>query len=172
MKRTLGTQLRHLIELLDGAVEASYAEAGLRYRPRFTPIVRALTRSDALTIGQLAAEAGITQPAATQTVALMLKEGLVVVETASGDARQKQVSLSAQGRALLPALQTCWQSTERAARGLEHDIGVPLSELIERAIQALAAKPFADRLRDARAQLADESLPSTPPHTAARTRRR
>ena len=33
MKQGLGTQLRHLIELLDGAVQQAYADAGLDYRP-------------------------------------------------------------------------------------------------------------------------------------------
>ena len=37
MKSTQGTQLRHLIELLDGAVGAAYEAAGLDYRPRYTP---------------------------------------------------------------------------------------------------------------------------------------
>ena len=74
MKQGLGTQLRHLIELLDGAVEASYVEAGLNYRPRYTPVMRALAANEALTIGEIAAQAGITQPAATQTVAVMVKE--------------------------------------------------------------------------------------------------
>ena len=42
MKPGLGTQLRHLLELLDGAVEEAYALAGMRYRPRYTPVMRAL----------------------------------------------------------------------------------------------------------------------------------
>ncbi len=40
--RTLGTLLRHLIELLDGAVEQTYRDAELDYRPRYTPVLRAL----------------------------------------------------------------------------------------------------------------------------------
>ena len=36
MKQGLGTQLRHLIELLDGAVQQAYVDAGLNYRPRYS----------------------------------------------------------------------------------------------------------------------------------------
>jgi DNA-binding MarR family transcriptional regulator len=79
VKAGLGTQLRHLIELLDGAVGAAYEEAGLDYHPRYTPIMRALIDKEALTLGEIASRAGITQPAATQTVGLMAREGLVAV---------------------------------------------------------------------------------------------
>jgi MarR family transcriptional regulator, organic hydroperoxide resistance regulator len=38
----------------------------LDYLPRYTPIVRALMASEPLTVGDIAAAAGISQPAATQ----------------------------------------------------------------------------------------------------------
>ena len=50
MKQGLRTQLRHLIELLDGAVQQAYADAGLDYR--------------------------ITQPAVTQQAITMLEQRL------------------------------------------------------------------------------------------------
>jgi hypothetical protein len=41
MTPTLGTLPRHLVELLDGAVEARYVAAKLDYRPCYTPVMRA-----------------------------------------------------------------------------------------------------------------------------------
>ncbi len=52
--RGLGTLLRHLLELLDGDVEQAYAELGLDYRPRFTPVVRALLESEPRSIRDIA----------------------------------------------------------------------------------------------------------------------
>jgi DNA-binding MarR family transcriptional regulator len=155
MKRSLGTQLRHLVELLDGAVVAAYAEQGLAYRPRYTPVMRALLAQAPApaTLGQLAASAGITQPAATQTVALMVKEGLVAVQAGSVDARQKLVTLTDAGRALVPALEQCWAATAAAAASLEAELDHPLSVTIEQAIDALAATSFGARIRAARASL-------------------
>jgi len=155
MKQGLGTQLRHLIELLDGAVEASYVEAGLDYRPRYTPVMRALAAVDALTIGEIAAQAGITQPAATQTVAVMVKEGLLVTSAGASDARRKMVRLSEAGRAMLPRLQQCWQATSRAAASLDAQLSHPLSETLASAIDALEKESFGDRIRAARAGLGD-----------------
>jgi len=151
MKQGLGTQLRHLIELLDGAVEQAYVDAGLAYRPRYTPVMRALLASAPLTIGEIAAHAGITQPAATQTVALMVKEGLLLASTGKHDGRQKMISLSDAGRAMLPRLEGCWEATAAAAASLDAQLPYPLSQVLAEAIDALKQASFGDRIRAARA---------------------
>jgi DNA-binding MarR family transcriptional regulator len=152
MKPGLGTQLRHLIELLDGAVEQAYADAGLDYRPRYTPVMRALAEQPRATVGQLAALAGLTQPAATQTVALMKTKGLVLVEAGDEDSRQRVVRLSPAGEALLPRLRSCWQATKAAADSLDAELDMPLSACLEQAIAALGMRSFGERIRDAKIQ--------------------
>jgi DNA-binding MarR family transcriptional regulator len=157
MKQGLGTQLRHLIELLDGAVQQAYTEAGLAYRPRYTPLMRILARQPSATVGQLAELAGITQPAATQTVALMKKEGLLLVAAGGADGRQRVVRLSPQGEALLPQLQACWQATKAAADSLDAELAFPLSTCLAQAIAVLGQRSFGDRIRQASKQ-----VPPTP----------
>lgn len=149
MKPGLGTQLRHLIELLDGAVEQAYVDAGLDYRPRYTPVMRALAEQSSATIGELAALASITQPAATQTVALMTRKGLLTVSAGGVDGRQRVVRLSAAGEALLPRLQVCWRATKSAADSLDAELSFPLSACLEQAIAVLEARSFGARIRDA-----------------------
>jgi MarR family transcriptional regulator, organic hydroperoxide resistance regulator len=156
VKASLGTQLRHLLELLDGDVSAAYEEAGLNYRPRYTPVMRTLMQHEASTIGQVAERAGITQPAATQTVALMIKEGLLTCEAGATDGRQKMIRLSEQGKALLPHLQKCWNATAAAARGLDEELPFALSKALDSAITALEAKPFGVRIREMRAAQAED----------------
>ena len=151
MKQGLGTQLRHLIELLDGAVAAAYDEEGIDYRPRYTPVMRALANGAARSVGEIAAAAGITQPAATQTVALMLKQDLVTTAPSPTDARQKIVRLSLRGQALLPRLQRCWNATGAAAASLDADLPHPLSSTLAQAIAALEQRSFGARIRAARA---------------------
>jgi len=156
MKQGLGTQLRHLIDLLDGDVATSYVEAGLAYRPRYTPVMRVLGEHGSASIGEIAVHAGITQPAATQTVALMKKEGLVNI-VAGADARQRLVTLSAQGRAMLPQLQQCWAATARAAASLDAALPFPLSQCLAAAIAALEATPYIERIRAARMTPSDHN---------------
>ena len=155
MKPTLGTQLRHLIELLDGAVQDAYIEAGVETRPRYTPVFRALAASEPCTLGQIASAAGITQPAATQTISLMIKDGLVSAKPAPDDARQRLIRLTKKGRALYPKMQACWAATNLAANSLDQEAA--LSAALDSAIAALEAKPFAQRIADARIELAKES---------------
>jgi DNA-binding MarR family transcriptional regulator len=149
MKQGLGTQLRHLIELLDGAVQQAYVDAGIHYRPRYTPLMRVLAKQHSATVGQLAELAGITQPAATQTVALMAREGLVLVAASGTDGRQRVVRLSAQGAELLPRLQACWLATTGAADSLDAELDFPLSACLAQAIAVLGQRSFGVRINEA-----------------------
>lgn len=143
---TLGTLLRHLIELLDGAVEQAYRDAGLNYRPRYTPIVRVLLEHGPRSIRAIAGHAGITHSAASQTVAHMVKNGLVDMTTGD-DAREHLVSLSPGALAIVPAVRRRWQATEAAARDLEAELGTPLAEVLRSAVEALDRKSFGARIR-------------------------
>ena len=155
MKPTLGTQLRHLLELLDGAVEQSYLDAGLSYRPRYTPVTKALMAHEPLTIGDIANAAHITQPAATQTIALMIKERIVTAETGA-DGRQRLIRLTDAGRKMLPHIQACWQATTLAVATLDDDLGMSFSVVLTKLTVALEAKPFGERIAAARTQLAEK----------------
>ncbi len=150
MKRGLGTQLRHLIELLDEAVAEEYRRESLNnYRPRYTPVMRALMARSPLSVTEIAETAGITQPAATQTIALMIREGLLVSESSLEDSRQRVITMTRHGRDLLPRLQACWEAVTAAANSLDADLPFPLSQLLDLTIQALANKPFETRIQAA-----------------------
>jgi DNA-binding MarR family transcriptional regulator len=143
---TLGTLLRRLIEHLDGAVEASYAGDGLDYRPRYTPIVRALMRDGPATIRDLAARTGVTHSAASQTIAQMAERRLVTLEPGA-DARERIVAPAPALAAILPGLERRWTATEAAAGTLDADLGLSLADLVTRALDALERQPFAERIR-------------------------
>ena len=148
MERTLGTQLRHLLDLLDGAVERKYANMGLAYRARYTPVMRCLIAKEPQSLGEVARCAGITQPGATQTVSLMIENDLIETAT-SLDARQKLLRLTAAGRAMAGELQTAWAATAQAAESLDRELPMPISEILAAAITALEANSFDERIRDA-----------------------
>lgn len=149
----LGTQLRTLLELLDGELESIYVDEGLDYRPRFTPVLRALLEESPLTVGLIAAKAGLTQPAATQTLTLMLARDWVTLQADPADARRRLYAPSAKARDALPRLQAIWATTGGAARGLDAELSMPLSALLDEAIAALRQRSFPQRRRDAAAQL-------------------
>ena len=146
---TLGTLLRHLTELLDGAVEQAYADAGLDYRSRYTPVVRTLLRLGPSTVRAISQNAGLTHSAASQTVAQMARQGLVKVRPGDEDARERIVELSAAAKKIVPELERCWAATAQAAQSLEQDLAVPLSQVLRDAIQVLEQRSFGERLADA-----------------------
>ena len=148
---TLGTLLRHLIEKLDGAVEHGYAQSGLDYRPRYTPVVRALMTSGPASIRAISRSAGITHSAVSQTVAQMMERGLVQFEPGD-DARERIVALTARARAMVPKLEQHWQATNAAARMLDTELSVPLSDLLREAIDALERSSFSERIATAAAK--------------------
>ncbi len=141
----LGTQLRRLLEMLDGDLELLYREQHAFYAPRYTPVMKALVASEGLTIKDVAASSSISHSAASQTIAKMTKLGLVELDV-EGDRRCRRVRLSAEGRALLPWLEERWLATQRAADELDQELAFPLSQLLAEAISRLAARPFRDRI--------------------------
>jgi DNA-binding MarR family transcriptional regulator len=142
----LGTRLRHVLDLLDGDVARFLTDIGLDgYRPRYSPVVRALLARGPLPIRDLAREMGVTHSAASQTVAQMHRAGLVELEPGA-DARQRIVSLTGKTRALLPKIEAEWVATEEAARRLEAELPYPLRDLLDALLEALARKPFRERI--------------------------
>lgn len=140
----LGARLRQVLAALDGAVQAEYDRRGAPFRPRFHPVVRQLTGGGPASIGALAAGAGVSQPAITQTVNEMRREGLITV-SAGDDRRERLVRLTARGRAVADDLQPVWSAIDAAARELEAEAG-PLGQILDAAAAALRREPFGDRI--------------------------
>lgn len=145
----LGTKIRLLIDMLDRDVEAAYRASGLDYRPRFTPVMRALDAEAPQTIKQLAKKANVTQSALSQTVSQMIARQLIIVRTGA-DGRERLISLSEEGRALLPILVRHWDATEVAVADLEAEIGGSIIEVVSDALAALDRKSFRARMPSSR----------------------
>jgi DNA-binding MarR family transcriptional regulator len=143
---TLGTLLRHLIEVLDGAVEESYKQSGLDYRPRYTPVVRALIKLGPTSIRAISVSAGITHSAVSQTVSQMLKKGLVSLKPGA-DMRERIVTLTPLAAAIIPALKRHWAATEMAAQILEKELSMPLSTILRETLAALDQLSFPERIK-------------------------
>jgi DNA-binding MarR family transcriptional regulator len=145
----LGTQLRHVLELLDGDVARVYTDLGIAdYRPRYSPVVRALAARGPLSIGDLARATGVTHSAASQTAAQMARHGLLALEPGA-DARQRIARLTGRARDLLPVVEAEWAATSRAAAELEAELPTALSKVLDRAERAAIDRPMRTRIADA-----------------------
>jgi DNA-binding MarR family transcriptional regulator len=157
-----GTRLRHVLEVLDGDVAQVYADLGLQdYRPRFSPVVRALVALGPSSIRDLAGAIGVTHSAASQTVAQMAKTGLVSLEPGA-DARERIVHLTDRTRSLLPVINAEWAATAAAAAEMDGELPVPLGEMLTAILRAVERRPMRERIGDAaRALGAPELAPVT-----------
>ena len=155
---TLGTLLRHLIEMLDGAVERTYRASGLDYRPRYTPVVKALMALGPVPIRVIAVQAGISHSAASQTVSQMTKDDLVSLSPGV-DGRERIVALTPRAEAILPAVTAQWRAVNAAAASLDAELSAPLSGLLVEAIAALDRQPFGDRIARAAGQISEDPQP-------------
>ena len=141
----LGARLRRLITELDGAVQQAYDAAGVDFRPRFYPAVRALVQHGPLGIVELATKCGVTQPAMTQTVQELRRAGLVV-SSVSQDRRSRLIELSDSGRVVVTSLDRIWAAVEGAARELDDELPCSLSGTVDEALEALSRTPFTIRI--------------------------
>ena len=147
---SFGTALRRLIDHLDGALEQAYRDDGIDFRPRYTPVVRALTDEGPQGIRALAERIGVSHSAVSQTVSQMAAAGIVAVTRGEEDGRQRIVTLTRAGQALLPRLEAHWRAARIATASLDTETGGVLVEVINRTNAALDRLPFADRLASAR----------------------
>lgn len=143
--RNIGSLLNELLDTIDEAVQAAYRDDGLDYRPRYTPVMRTLAERGPSTITEIARHAPLTHSAASQTVAQMVRAGLV--RSGPGrDARQRVVEFTPDGAALMPRLRRHWANTARAMAGVGDDVGVPINDVLARALEVLAQRPLRERI--------------------------
>lgn len=139
--------VRLLLESMSAQIAELYAERGaVGVPPRFSMVLIRLGTDNRSTITELATTLEVTHSAMSQTVAAMAKEGLV--QTVPGkDARTRVVTLTEQGRDLVPFLEAEWRATEAAVIELDREVGGGLRQAVQDITRALEDRPFADRLR-------------------------
>lgn len=148
-KPGLGELLRYVGELVEQGADEHYRGFSPGYRARYTPVLRALG-AGAHTVTDITARTHLTQGAISQTVALLLEDGLIT-RGATADGRKSEIRLTASGRALVRKLEAHWQRTFAAIAGLEKEIGAPLLHTLEAAARALERQGFSQRLKEGRA---------------------
>lgn len=132
---------------MDSGASQRYRDAGLSFRPRFTPILRALPAGKT-TVTDIVGHSRLTQGAVSQSVALMVQEGLLIRQGVE-DGHKSALQLTARGMQLLAALELHWKATFTAIETLEAEVGFPLRLVLERTADALERSGFAERLAHA-----------------------
>lgn len=148
---TLGSRFRRLGERLQAETMLIVAPQSGTLPAGQLPFLAAIDRFGPMSVGDMAATIGITQPGATKNLAQLEKLGMVVMAHSREDRRRRVASLTDAGREVVAHSQIgVWQSVEAAARrlcdGLEGTMLDQLAELERR----LAEKPLREWGHDAR----------------------
>ena len=141
----LGELLRYVSDLVDSGSEKTYREMAIAYRPRFTPVLRAMA-AGAQTVTDITAQTFLTQGAISQSVSMMEKEG-ILHKVALEDGRKSRLQLTEKGDALVAGLQPHWQTLFVAIAELEKETGHPLRAILQDTARALERQGFDERIR-------------------------
>jgi DNA-binding MarR family transcriptional regulator len=156
----LGSRLKRLADRFQADAARILREEELGIQPAQFPLLAAIDRYGPLSINDAAAALGVSQPAATRTAASLVELGLLDEARSDTDLRQKALSLSDAGKALMAHAKTAlWPRIEAAASGLCTGLSGPLLDQIAGLERRLDDIPLAARIRqgagadDARATL-------------------
>lgn len=116
-------------------------------KPRFVGPLLFLANAGTATVTELAEARDVTHSAMSQTISAMAAAKLVDVQPGA-DARNRLVSLSGNGSAIVPLLRAEWAATEAVVRALDEEVERPLMRAVSSILEALQRKPFEDRLRE------------------------
>lgn len=147
-KVAFGTRLRLLTDrfLQEGA--KVYKVQNVNFEPRWFTLFYLLSKKSPLSITEITAELGYSQPAVTQIANIMVKKGIIKVVKDKTDTRKRMLALSTKGAALLPKLEPIWKGFEDAVDELFESAGYDVISVIEKVEAELDKKSMLTRVTE------------------------
>ena len=144
----LGTRLKRLAEQLQAGVAEVLADLQSPLQPGQLPLLVAIDEGEKLTVQELVAALGISQPAVSRSLGGLRRSGFVSLEDDARDARVRRPVLTAKARSLLDSLRaTLFPAVAAAAADLCE--GTDLLDTLGRLEARNRSLPFAQRVREA-----------------------
>ncbi|WP_289034332.1 MarR family transcriptional regulator [uncultured Roseibium sp.] len=145
----LGSRLKRLGERLQADTqELTSLLAEINLPTPHNPVLAALHRSGPMSIGDLAASLGQSQPGVTRMVSAMKKAGLVTAAPDTTDKRVSKVALTTKGRSVTEHLsEVLWPSVDAAVADACANLSGCFLEQLDQLDTALSSKPLRKRIR-------------------------
>jgi len=148
---TLGTRLKRLGERLQSQTQVLLDGAGTGLPASHFPVLAALDRLGALSVGDLTEAVGVSQPGVTRLLDKLETDGLVRSAQSAGDRRVRTIELSKAGRQLISkSKRDVWPVVEAAVADACEGRAQSLLSALAALEEALARAPLgvrAGRLR-------------------------
>jgi DNA-binding MarR family transcriptional regulator len=144
----LGTRLKRIGEALQAGVNEAFAARGIPVQPGQVAILVALSNAE-LTVGELVAQLGLSQPGVSRSLGELTRQGLVVLASCGNDRRVRLARLTDEGRDLMVRIDaSLFRLVEAAAARLCDGLDGPLLEQLTAIDRRLAHTPFAQRVEE------------------------
>ena len=115
----LGSRMKRLADRLQTDAAATLQAMGLPIQPAQQQFLAVLRQQGPQTVGGIAQHLRISQPTATRAIQALMEQGLIDASREGRDQRQKLLSLSLSGEALMDRLEReLWPRVETAAMSL------------------------------------------------------
>ncbi|UFH56111.1 bifunctional helix-turn-helix transcriptional regulator/GNAT family N-acetyltransferase [Spirosoma sp. KNUC1025] len=144
----LASRLRRLSDYYWQNVTATYRKSGLDFDVRWATVFVLIARQGPVAVMEIAERLGITHPAVIQVTNELEKHKLIVSTKSERDGRKRFLTLSEDGRAMLPKLQPLWDAfitvNHEMLASQQHNLLTSLQEMENQ----LAERGFFDRVQD------------------------
>ena len=148
---TLGTRLKRLGERLQSQTQVLLEAAGADLPASHFPLLAALDRLGPMSVGDLTAAVGVSQPGVTRLLDKLESDGWVRSAQLADDRRVRTIELSKTGRQLIAkSKRTAWPVIEAAVADAcegEAQSLLPALAALEDALALLSLSSRAERLR-------------------------
>jgi len=141
----LGSRLRRVSDRIMASGSDVYRLREIPFNPRWFPVYRVLADHGPLSVGETANALGLTHAAVSQHASALKKRGVVSSSKDERDERRNVLSLSEEGRALLPVLRPVWEDIEEAAQELVDFAGIDILAALDGIEDALAVESLSER---------------------------
>lgn len=142
----LGSRLRRLSEYLFREVEIIYKAKGIKFQPRFFPVLAVLAARQTAGVVELAQAMGVTHAAVSQILKPLAKARLIQISADRNDARAKCIKLSAEGQRLVLVLQPIWSKLKEVLTAELRTSAPSLLKMIGELERSFAEVPLSERV--------------------------
>lgn len=141
----LGSRLKRLSDRLMADASQVYKNCGHVIQPKWFALLALLHKRDEVSIVKASELLGLSQPAVSQFVKEMIKEGLVTTAPSPKDSRRKFISLTEHGRLTVENMKFMWRAVDLAAKELCGEVSANFFDSIKEFEKKLSSSSLSQR---------------------------
>lgn len=149
-KMAIGSRLRMLTDRITTDAVEIYQLYGVDIKPKWFPVLYALSEGDAKTVTAIAKEIGQTHPSVSNIVKEMMAEKLTKAVSDRTDKRRTTITLSARGKETCAKLAEACEDVTAAVEDVSNATRNDLWRAIGEWEEQLSQKSLLERVREAR----------------------